>query len=210
MSDIRVLIVDDHPVVRRGLRDVLQDAVGIKVIGEAATGTEAIELIRSQEPDVALLDMKLPDISGVETIKRVKESGSSTRILGLSSYEDREFISELLNQGASGYLLKEEAPEYIVEAVRGVANGEQGWLSRKVAALLSQMLLMEEQGGSDLTPRELKVLSLLVEGQTNDQIGITLGISVKTVENHLHSIFRKMNVASRVEAAVRAVREGVV
>jgi two-component system response regulator DegU len=154
--------------------------------------------------------MKLPDISGVETIKRVKESGSSTRILGLSSYEDREFISELLNQGASGYLLKEEAPEYIVEAVRGVANGEQGWLSRKVAALLSQMLLMEEQGGSDLTPRELKVLSLLVEGQTNDQIGITLGISVKTVENHLHSIFRKMNVASRVEAAVRAVREGVV
>jgi two-component system, NarL family, response regulator DegU len=210
MSSIQVLIVDDHPVVCQGIRNLLEGTMGIKVVGEAHSGAQALAMIQSQKPDVVLLDMRLPDMTGVEVIKKAHEGGSNARILGLSSYNDREFISELLNNGASGYLLKEEVPDYIVEAVRGVANGEHGWLSRKVAALLSQMLLKEEQGNTDLTPRELKVLSLVVEGKTNDQIGMTLGISVKTVENHLHSIFRKMDVVSRVEAAVMAVRENLV
>jgi DNA-binding NarL/FixJ family response regulator len=210
MRDIQVLIVDDHPIVCQGIRNLLEAAMGISVVGEAHTGSQALNLIHSQKPDVVLLDMKLPDMSGVEVIKKAHEGGTSSRILGLSSYNDREFISELLNNGASGYLLKEEVPDYIVDAVRGVANGEHGWLSRRVAALLSQMLLREEQGNTDLTPRELKVLSLVVEGKTNDQIGVALGISVKTVENHLHAIFRKMDVVSRVEAAVMAVRENLV
>jgi DNA-binding NarL/FixJ family response regulator len=210
MTDIRVLIVDDHPVVRQGIRKILESAMGISVVGEASTGAEALEMTLTQEPDVMLLDMRLPDMSGVEVIRHIYAGAKGPAILGLSSYDDREFISELLNNGASGYLLKDEVPEYIVDAVRGVANGERGWLSRKVAAMLSQMLFDEEPGRIALTPRELKVLSLVVEGKTNEQIGLALGISVKTVENHLHSIFRKMDVVSRVEAAVVAVRENLV
>ena len=210
MTDIRVLIVDDHPVVRQGIRKILESAMGISVVGEASTGSEALEMTLTQEPDVMLLDMRLPDMSGVEVIHHIYAGAKGPAILGLSSYDDREFISQLLNNGASGYLLKDEVPEYIVDAVRGVANGERGWLSRKVAAMLSQMLFDEEPGRAALTPRELKVLSLVVEGKTNEQIGLALGISVKTVENHLHSIFRKMDVVSRVEAAVVAVRENLV
>jgi two-component system NarL family response regulator len=209
MPDIRVLIVDDHPVVRTGIRNMLDPAMGISVIGEASTGAEAMEMIKSLQPDVVLLDMKLPDMSGIDVIKYIYEAKSTSRVLGLSSYDDREFISQLLNYGASGYLLKEEVPEYIIEAVRGVAHGQAGWVSRKVAALLSQILLKDKEDGSDLTARELEVLRLVVDGKTNDQIGVTLGISVKTVENHLHAIFRKMGVISRVEAAVMAVRESL-
>lgn len=209
MSDIRVLIVDDHPVVRTGIRNMLEPAVGISVVGEASTGSEALHMIESLQPNVVLLDMKLPDMSGIEVIKQIYETKSKSRVLGLSSYDDREFISQLLNYGASGYLLKEEVPEYIIDAVRGVAHGEAGWVSRKVAALLSQIFLKDKEDGTDLTARELEVLRLVVDGKTNDQIGVSLGISVKTVENHLHAIFRKMGVISRVEAAVMAVRESL-
>ena len=209
MSDIRVLIVDDHPVVRTGIRNMLDPAVGISVVGEASTGSEALQMIESMQPQVVLLDMKLPDMSGIEVIKQIYETKSKSRVLGLSSYDDREFISQLLNYGASGYLLKEEVPEYIIDAVRGVAHGEAGWVSRKVAAMLSQIFLKDKEDGTDLTARELEVLRLVVDGKTNDQIGVSLGISVKTVENHLHAIFRKMGVVSRVEAAVMAVRESL-
>jgi len=210
MSDIRVLIVDDHPIICKGIRDLLNPAVGIIVAGEAHTGEEALQKIEELKPDVVLLDMKLPDMNGVDIIKKAYKMGSNARILGLSSYNDREFISQLLTYGASGYLLKDEVPEEIIQAVRGVAHGEVGWVSRKVAALLSQILLKEQEGGTDLTARELDVLNLVVEGKTNNQIGIALGISVKTVEKHLHAIFRKMGVVSRVEAAIMAVQESLV
>ena len=210
MPDIRVLIVDDHPITCKGIRDLLEPAIGISVAGEAHTGAEALQMIESLKPSVVLLDMKLPDMNGIEIIKRAYKTGTNARILGLSSYNDREFISELLTFGASGYLLKDEVPEEIINAVRGVAGGESGWVSRKVAALLSQILVREQEGGTDLTSRELEVLSLVVDGRTNNQIGLSLGISAKTVEKHLHAIFRKMGVVSRVEAAILAVQESLV
>ena len=210
MSDIRVLIVDDHPITCKGIRDLLEPALGISVAGEAHTGAEALQMIEALKPNVVLLDMKLPDMNGVEIIKRAYKTGTNARILGLSSYNDREFISELLTFGASGYLLKDEVPEEIINAVRGVADGESGWVSRKVAALLSQILVREQEGGTDLTSRELEVLSLVVDGKTNNQIGLSLGISAKTVEKHLHAIFRKMGVVSRVEAAILAVQESLI
>jgi len=210
MPDIRVLIVDDHPITCKGIRDLLEPAIGISVAGEAHTGAEALQMIESLKPSVVLLDMKLPDMNGIEIIKRAYKTGTNARILGLSSYNDREFISELLTFGASGYLLKDEVPEEIINAVRGVAGGESGWVSRKVAALLSQILVREQEGGTDLTSRELEVLSLVVDGKTNNQIGMSLGISAKTVEKHLHAIFRKMGVVSRVEAAILAVQESLV
>jgi len=210
MTDIRVLIVDDHLITCKGIRDVLEPAIGISVVGEAHTGAEALRKIEELKPRVVLLDMRLPDMNGVEIIKRVYNTGINTRILGLSSYDDREFISELLTYGASGYLLKDEVPEEIVAAVRGVAQGEVGWVSRKVAAILSQILVKEQTGGTDLTMRELKVLNLVVEGKTNNQIGVALGISGKTVEKHLHVIFQKLGVVSRVEAAILAVEASLV
>jgi DNA-binding NarL/FixJ family response regulator len=210
MSDIRVLIVDDHPITCKGIRDLLEPVPGISVVGEAHTGAEALQKIQDLRPTVVLLDMRLPDMNGVEIIKRAYKSGSDTRILGLSSYNDREFISELLTYGASGYLLKDEVPEEIVQAVRGVAHGEAGWVSRKVAAMLSQILVKEQEVGSELTAKELEVLNLVVEGKTNNQIGLALKISAKTVEKHLHVIFQKLGVVSRVEAAIMAVQESLV
>ena len=207
MPEIRVLIADDHPIVRKGIRDLLKAAVGIDVVGEAGSGIETLEKIEALNPDIVLLDMELPDLNGVEVLQRIVETRSPVRVLGLSSYDDREYISQLLALGAAGYMIKDEVPEAIVEAVRGVARGEKGWLSRKVAARLSQILQNEEQRGKDFTPRELDVLRLVVEAKTNSEIGLVLGISIKTVEKHLDSIFRKMGVASRVEAAVMAIRE---
>lgn len=207
MPDIRVLIVDDHPVVRKGIADILKSSVGITVVGEASNGKQTLELIDELQPDVVLLDMELPDMSGVDVITQLGEKTDLVRILGLSSYDDLEYISELFSLGASGYLIKDEAPELIVEAVRGVARGETGWVSRKVAALLTKIMKEEEVGDDDLTERELQVLNQVVRGKTNAEIGLSLGISPKTVEKHLDSVYRKMGVASRVEAAVQAIRD---
>lgn len=210
MADIRVLIADDHPIVCKGIRNLLEASVGITVVGEAHSGAEALRLIRSLLPDMVLLDVELTDMSGIDVIKQLNEDKINVRILGLSSYDDREFISQLLALGASGYLLKDEIPEQIIEAVRGVARGETGWVSRKVAAKLSQILQKDQDGAADLTRRELDVLRLVVEAKTNGEIGVTLGISEKTVEKHLDTIFRKLGVTSRVEAAVLAVRSDLI
>lgn len=210
MPDIRVLIADDHPIVCKGIRDLINQNMGITVLGVAASGLQALQMIKELKPDVVLLDMEMPDITGVEVVKRVAEEGIPVRILGLSSYDDREYISQLLSMGASGYLLKDEVPEAIIEAIRGVARGETGWVSRKVAAKLSQILHDDKTGSKDFTPREKEVLAHVVQGKTNGEIGVALGISEKTVEKHLDAIFRKMGVVSRVEAAVMAVRENLV
>jgi DNA-binding NarL/FixJ family response regulator len=209
MTNIQVLIADDHPIVCRGIRNIIDPAVGITVIGEARSGQEALQMIENLQPDVVLLDMELPDISGIEVVKQVTELGLSVRILGLSTYDDSEYITQLISLGASGYLLKDEVPDTIVEAIRGVARGETGWVSRRVAAKLSQILQDDQGKSTTMTPRELEVLHLVVEGKTNAEIGLNLGISEKTVEKHLDAIFRKMGVFSRVEAAVMAVRDNL-
>lgn len=204
----RVVLVDDHPVVRAGIRNLLEKAADIVVIGEAATGPDALKIIADLHPDVVLLDMELPGISGSEVASQLQKSGVGVKILALSAHDDRQYIQELLANGASGYLIKEEVPETIVEAVRGVARGEKGWVSRRVAAQMSTWMGKENQPRSGLTAREIQVLQSVVAGMTNQEIGLTLGISEKTVEKHLEGVFGKLGVASRVEAAVRAVREG--
>jgi len=210
MTTIRVLLADDHPVVRTGIRNLLEKAVDIDVVGEASSGSEALKLVEECNPDVLLLDLELPDVKGTEVAQKLQKSGSTVKILILSAYDDRAYIQEVLQLGAAGYLMKEEAPEAIVEAVHGVANGENGWVSRSIAAQMVSWVRGDESKATKLTPREMDVLRLVVAGKTNQNIAVALTISEKTVEKYLESIFAKLSVASRVEAAVYAVREGLV
>ncbi len=207
---IHVILVDDHPVVRSGIRGLLETAADIQIVGEAATGQEALNLVDSTPADVLLLDMELPDISGTEVAMNVKHSHPELKILSLSAHDDSAYVRQVLEIGASGYLMKEEAPEAILNAIRGVASGQQGWISRDVAAQISSWMQQGATDGTSLTKREQQTLELLVEGMTNQAIANELQISEKTVEKHIKSIFGKLNVNSRVEAAVAAVKRGII
>lgn len=133
MAKVRVVIADDHAIMRVGIRNILSRSNEICVVGEASNGAEAIDLVNELNPDVLILDMEMPIMDGVEVARRLQASDSPVRILVLSAYDDRQYILEMLNMGASGYLIKDEAPEVIVDAVQGISNGEKGWISRKAA-----------------------------------------------------------------------------
>jgi len=210
VNTIRVVLADDHPIVRSGIRDLLEKAPDIEVVGEANDGTQAFRMVQELVPDVLLLDMEMPGLTGTEVARRLNAAAPSVRILALSAYDDKQYILGMLSSGAAGYLTKEEVPEAIIEAVRGVSRGEEGWVSRRVAARMAAWTRDNDTAKSPLTERETDVLRLVVAGKTNQEIGAALGISEKTVEKHLESVFSRLGVASRVEAAVRAVREGLV
>ncbi len=209
MNTVRVVLADDHPVVRSGIKGLVDRAVDIQVVGEASTGKEALDLVKELAPDVLLLDMQLPDMNGIEVMQHLQQEGASVKILVLSAHNDPNYIRGLIEYGAAGYLLKEEAPQVIIDAVRGVARGEEGWVSRSVAAHMFASLRGDEQGVK-LTRRELDVLRLVTEGKTNQNIAAQLGIGEKTIEKYVTSILQKIGVTSRTEAAVYAVREGIV
>ena len=210
MTNIRVVIADDHPVARAGIRKFLEKEPDIQVVAEASSGEEAIELVGELSPDVLLLDMELPGMRGTEVARKLQEIKSPVRVLALSTYDNRQYILGLLASGAAGYLIKEEVPETIIQAVRGVARGEQGWVSRLVAAKMTVWMQMDSTKDTELTEREVEVLRLVVAGKTNQEIGFALGISPRTVEKHVDSLYTKMGVNSRVEAAVSAVRDKLI
>ncbi len=205
---IRVVLVDDHPIVRAGIRGLLEAAPEIEIVGEGKNGAEAIALVASLEPDVLLLDMEMPDMTGSDVADRLKEQGGPTRILALSAYDDHEYIHALLARGAAGYLTKEEAPERIVEAVRGVAQGEDGWISRRAASSMARWARDEPSEMDALTEREEEVLTHLVKGWTNLKMARELGVSERTVRFHLSNIYDKLGVASRAETIAWAIRQG--
>lgn len=138
MEKIRVIIADDHAIMRVGIRNILSRSTEIQVVGEASNGAEAIDLVNQLFPDVLILDMEMPVMDGVEVARRLQASSSPVHILVLSAYDDRQYILEMLNMGAAGYLIKDEAPEVIVDAVQGVARGEKGWISRKAAVRMQR------------------------------------------------------------------------
>lgn len=210
MSGIRILLADDHPVVRGGIQALLSKVDEIEVVGEASTGAQTLELAASQQPDVVLLDVELPDMQGIQVARQIRQQFPNVKILVLSAHDDPFYIRGLLESGAAGYLMKDEAPSMIVEAIRGVARGETGWVSRSISAQMTAWVQTKNYNEIRLTPREERVLGLVVEGRTNQAIAAQLMISEKTVEKYMAAIFEKLNVASRVEAAVFAVREGLI
>lgn len=208
---IRVLLVEDHPVVREGIKALLHQEAGIAVVGEAASGAQALVLARALSPDVILLDMQLPGMNGLSVAQKLLDEGSSASILVLSAHDGPAFIQNALEMNLAGYLTKDEVPETLVKAVRGVASGERGWLSRRAASRMSEVIRgLHADNQHLLTPREKQVLGGVVRGQTNREIAFSLGIDEKTVEKHLENVFRKLEVASRVEAAVLAIREKII
>jgi DNA-binding NarL/FixJ family response regulator len=203
---IRVLLVDDHPALRVGLRVLLDQAGDIQVIGEAGDTEEALRTIAVQQPDVVVLDCQLPDRGGASAATEIRERGWPTRVLALSSYADDGYVRDMVDAGAVGYLLKDEAPAAIVAAVRAAARG-QTWFSPAIAAKIAAWERGELPGG--LTERELEVLRLVADGQSNKQIARQLYITVRTANFHVGNILQKLEVVSRVEAAIWARENGV-
>lgn len=208
MKKIRVLMIDDHPIVRSGIRMLLERSGDIEVVGEAERGDDAVGLIKRLKPDVLLLDMEMPGKSGVEVARDVEAANLPVRVLALSAHDDEEYIMNLLANGAAGYLTKEEALDTIIIAIHGVANGEEGWLSRRAAARMATMTRKKQRDLIDLTEREEEVLKLVADGWTNNRIATELTLSERTVRFHLTNIYDKLGITSRAEAISWAIKRG--
>lgn len=204
---IRVLLADDHAVVRRGLAELLASAGDIDVVGAARDGREAQELAAELGPDVVLMDLQMPDVDGVEATRAILAAESGTQVLVLTSFSDAERIVAALDAGAVGYLLKDADPDDVIEGVRAVGRGESPLHPRAARELLRSRTRPAER--PQLTPRETDVLRLVRLGLANKQIARRLGISERTVKAHLTSAFQRIGVADRTQAALWAERNGL-
>jgi DNA-binding NarL/FixJ family response regulator len=209
-----VVIIDDHPIVRAGMRTALNAAPDITIVAEGATGADALRLVAEHRPDVLVLDVNLPDINGVEVTRQLRAQGAATAILILTVHHDRETVFGLLESGAAGYVLKDEALETLANAVRAVARGET-WLSPEIAGQVVRRAVGQTPAPATpsaipLTPREIEVLCLLAQGFDNTAIAQRLVLTTRTVQNHVSAIYDKLGVSSRTEAALYAIRRGLV
>ena len=214
MSDtrpIRVLIADDHPVVRAGIKTMLEKEPGLCVVGEIAEGDRVEALTRQWRPDVLVLDVNMPGLDPVSVTRHLREQYPALNVLVLTAYDDDAYVTGLLAAGATGYLLKEEALDTLVAAIRAVAKGES-WLSQRVAGRLARKAVAPVRAAEiePLTPREREVLRLLALGLSNDGIADRLYIAKRTVQNHVSNIYSKLNLDSRAEAVLYAIRHGIV
>jgi two-component system response regulator NreC len=214
MTSIKIMLVDDHEIVRAGLRMLLQAQQDIEIVAEAASGAEAMTLVQTHQPDVVLMDVSMPDMNGMEVTRQLKSCCPSVAILALTIHEEEEYFFRMLNAGASGYIPKRAAPEDLLQAIRTVYRGEVFLHSSVARALVKDFL--EHRGVtspadlSDLTKREQEVLALIAEGLTNKQIGEQLGISPKTVARHRDNITQKLNLSSRAELTRYAIQKGLI
>jgi DNA-binding NarL/FixJ family response regulator len=204
---IRVLVVDDHPAMRRGLGELIDDAEGLALCCTAADAEEAVAAAESQSPDVVLMDVSMPGTNGVEATRRVLAVAPQARVVMMTSYARHEFVLDSLDAGAVGYLLKDAAPDEILRGIRAAAAGETPLSARAATALIDRR--RTERTVTELTPRERDVLSLLVRGLSNKQIAWRLGIKEKTVKAHLANLFARHGFKDRVQAAMWAREHGV-
>jgi DNA-binding NarL/FixJ family response regulator len=211
-QSIRLVLADDHAVVRKGIREFLEEEGDIDVVAEAGDGQEAVALVAEHQPDVAVLDIQMPGTGGIEATRRIKADFPEVRVLILTAYDDDPYIFALLQAGASGYILKTADSDELVRAVRAVHRGEsaldQAVTQKVVHQLASGRPLGAQATVEELTDREAEVLRLAAKGQTNKAIGRSLGISDRTVQGHLANIYGKLNVSSRTEAVTEALKLG--
>jgi two-component system NarL family response regulator len=212
-----VLVADDHQVVREGLASVLQTKEDIEVVGLAKDGMEAVEKARELLPDVVLMDISMPRMNGVEATRQIKRENPHMGIVVLTMYDEEDYIFDLVRAGATGYLLKDTDSTQIAKAIRAVAQGESLIHPAVASKILSEFSLMAGGKGRkpnrlehDLTDREITVLKLVAEGKTNKEIANALDLSEKTVKNHVRNIFHKLHVYDRTQAAIHAIRKGLI
>ena len=205
---IRVVLADDHSVVRKGVREFLEEEPDIDVIGEASDGLQAVALATELQPDVVVMDIKMPQLSGVDATKRIRSVAPKVRVLALTAYDDDPYIFGLLEAGASGYVLKTAESSELIRAIRSVASGQSA-LDPAIAPRIIARIAQPTPTNETLTERELEVLRLAARGLTNKQIGHDLDISDRTVQNHLANIYAKLGAASRTEAVTEALQRGM-
>lgn len=213
MKRIRVIIADDHAVVREGTRQILEQEDDLTVVAEASDGEEAVKFANSLKPDVILMDISMPKMDGIEATRQIKETNPGIAILILTAYDDDQFIFSLLEAGAAGYLLKSVHSRELVDAIRAVYSGESVLhpsIARKVLNRFGKAALKPEkkEPAELLSDREMEVLKLVTKGLSNKDIADQLCLSIRTVQGHLGNIFNKLMVSSRTEAVVRALKEG--
>lgn len=214
MEPIRVLIVDDHALFRQGLARILEMEEDIVVVGEAANGREALDRAVELRPHVVLMDINMPVVNGLEATRRLHRKLPHVGIIGLTIHDDEEYLRELIKEGAQGYLLKDTEPVRVVEAIRRVFRGEAFLPPNLITKLFSTLQRPSAADDAappeeDLTPREREVLQCIAQGMSNKEIAVSLYISEKTVKNHISSIFRKLDLTDRTQAAVYAIKQGL-
>lgn len=216
-KEIKLVLVDDHAVVRSGTRELLEQEPDLKIVGEASNGEEAVRLAHELQPDVMVMDVRMPKMSGVEATRRIKAESPEVRVLVLTAHDDDEYVFALLQAGANGYLLKTAEIEELVRAIRTVAAGQSALAPEVTGKVVAQftsgkglpdVLTNTQEDYDGLTERELGILKLVGRGLSNKQIGNELFISDRTVQAHLSNIFSKLGVNSRTEAVMHAVRKG--
>lgn len=200
---IRILVVDDHPVVRQGLVGMLEESPDLTVVGQARNGREALEIFRQQQPDVTLMDLRMPEMDGVVAISAICAEFHQARIVVLSTYDSDEDIYRGLRSGAKGYLLKDAEPEELLVAIRTVHNGQK-YIPPDVGAKLAERMMSPQ-----LSDRELEVLRLMAKGKSNHEIGEELYIAERTVKFHINNIFSKLGVGDRTQAVIIALERGI-
>jgi DNA-binding NarL/FixJ family response regulator len=217
MERIKVLIADDHRVVREGLSAILKTKEDIDVVGEAQDGQEAVEKARSLVPDVILMDVSMPRMGGVEATRVIKRELPHIGIVALTMYEEQKYIFDLVRAVATGYLLKDTDSSQIVKAIQSIYRGESLIHPSVASKILAEFSLLAQKKGKkpswvehDLTEREITVLRLVADGKTNKEIANALDLSEKTVKNHVRNIFHKLQVYDRTQAAILAIRKGLI
>jgi DNA-binding NarL/FixJ family response regulator len=209
---VRVLIADDHPLFREGMRGRLDRVADIAVVGEAASGDEAVELAHKLEPHIILMDIKMPGLNGIEATREIQRANPQIGILVLTMFEDDDSVFAAMRAGAKGYLLKDSGGEGVVHAIRAVASGEAVFgpgVAERMIGFFSAPRAAPKRAFPELTEREEEVLSLVAQGKSNREIARQLFVSLKTVRNHVSNILLKLQVADRAQAVIRARDAGM-